>query len=155
MRPDTFFLMFTFVALPWIVGWIVRTILNHQRFMRVLQLRAETNAKLMERFGQDPSFLEFLKSDAQRGLFDVRAAEPVQRMPAPYGRLLTSVQLSVLLLSAGWACLFVKGYVPGRDQLGFLFFGTMGVALGVGALLSGAAALAAARLWHTMKNEDA
>lgn len=155
MRPDTAFALFIFVALPWILGWIVKTVLSHQRYMKILQLKADANAKLMDRFGQDPALLEFLKGDAQRDLFDVKSAGPVERMPAPYGRMLTSVQLSAVLLAAGWACLFVKGYMPGRDQLGFLFFGTMGIALGVGALLSGAAALVAARLWQTMKNENA
>jgi hypothetical protein len=154
MRPDTAFALFMFIALPWILGWIVRTVLSHQRYMRVLQLKAEANAKLMDRFGQDPSLLEFLKGDGQRDLFEIKMAGPVERMPAPYSRMLTSVQLSVLLLAAGWACLFVKGYMPGRDQLGFLFFGTMGIALGVGALLSAVAAYAAARIWQAAKNDE-
>jgi len=147
-----------FVGVPWVLGWIVRTVLSHQRFMRVVQLKAEANAKLMDRFGQEPGLLEYLKTDGRRELFDVRLSDPTPRMPAPYGRVLTSVQMSAFLLAAGITCLYIKQYVPNYrpwDQIGWLFFGTMGVALGVAALLGAGAVLVAARLLHNLKNEAA
>lgn len=158
MRGEDLAILSVFVGIPWVLGWVIRTILNHMRFMKVLQLKAEANARLMDRFGQDPGLLDYLKSDAHRELFDVKLADPSPRMPAPYGRMLTSVQLAAMLLSAGVACLFVKQYVPqrwGGEQIGWLFFGTMGVALGIGSLLAALAAFVAARMWNTLKNESA
>ena len=73
-----------FVGIPWVLGWIFRTYLNHVQFMKVLQLRAENNARLLDRFGSDAAFLDYLKSDAQQKMFEVRTPEP--RMLAPYLR---------------------------------------------------------------------
>ena len=63
-----------FVGIPWVLGWIFRTYLNHVQFMKVLQLRAENNARMLDRFGSDAAFLDYLKSDAQQKMFDLQAA---------------------------------------------------------------------------------
>lgn len=159
MRGSDFAILLVFVGIPWVLGWIVRTVLSHVRYMRLLHLKAEANARLLDKFGANADLAEYMKTDAYRELFDVKLTEPSARMPVPYGRMLTSVQLAAFLLAAGIACLFVKQYVPvypGRgpgDQIGWLFFGTMGVALGIGALVSAGAAFVAARLWQAMRNE--
>jgi len=138
--------MVVMVGIPWVLTWAYRSNLNHKRFMRVLELKAEMNSRLLDRMGTDPAALEFLKSDAQQQMFDVRLSEPSARMPAPYSRMLTAIQLGFMLLSAGGACLYIKNYMYSRgDQEGFLLLGTIGVALGAGSLLSAAAAFFAGR----------
>lgn len=141
-----------FVGIPWVLGWIFRTYLNHVQFMKVLQLRAENNARLLDRFGSDAAFLDYLKSDAQQKMFEVRPPEP--RMPAPYMRMLTTIQIAFLLLSAGGACLFIRGYMFEGDKDAFLFLGTIAVALGLGSLLSAAAAFVVARMWGPLNRVD-
>ena len=153
MRGDTIALIFIFVGIPWILGWIYRSHLQHLRYMKVLQLKAEANARMLDRFGSDAAFLDYLKSDAQQHMFDVQLPEP--RMPAPYMRMLTAIQISFILLAAGFACLYMKNYVYAGDQTGFLFLGTLGVALGVGSMLSAGAAFVVARMWHTLTRADA
>jgi hypothetical protein len=139
-----------FIGLPWILGWIHKTQLSHQRYMKVLQLKADMNSRLLDRAGSDPGLLEFLKSDAQQQMFDVKLSEA--STPAPYMRALTAAQVSFLLLSAGAACAWFasKGQLSGAGQGAFTFFGALGIALGIGSLLSAAAAFIAARLWHTL-----
>jgi hypothetical protein len=141
-----------FVGIPWVLGWILRTYLNHVQFMKVLQLRAENNARMLDRFGSDAAFLDYLKSDAQQKMFEVRTPEP--RMPAPYMRMLTTIQIAFLLLSAGGACLYIRGYMFEGDKDAFLFLGTIGVALGLGSLLSAAAAFVVARMWGPLNRVD-
>jgi hypothetical protein len=148
-----------FVAIPWILGWIAKTGWTHQRQMKALELRAETNAKLLDRLGSDPAFLDFLKSDAQRHLFDVALQDPNRSQP--YMRMLTALQVSFLLLSAGIACLWVRASLlvssdraMASDREGFLFFGALGVALGIGSLCSAVAALVVGRLWHRLHDGD-
>lgn len=156
MRSDGLFFVCMFVGIPWILGWIAKTGWTHQRQMKALELRAETNARLFDRLGADPAFLEFLKSDAQRHLFDVALQDPNRSQP--YMRMLTALQVSFLLLSAGIACLWVRASLLSSDRVmmsapdrdGFLFFGALGVALGIGSLCSAAAALVVGRLWHRL-----
>jgi hypothetical protein len=144
--------MFIFVGIPWVLGWIYRTHLSHKRFMKVLQLKAEMNSRLLDRVGTDPAVVEFLKSDAQSHLFDVKTADIGVRTPPPYMRMLTAVQVSFMLLSAGLGLLYIREYMLGDGREAFLFLGTLGVALGVGALLSALAAFTVARLWNDLNN---
>jgi hypothetical protein len=148
VRGDDIFIFFIFLGVPYILGWIYRTSLNHKQFMKVVQLKADMNARLLDRLGSDPQALEFLKSDAQQHLFEVKAPEP--RMPSAYSRMLTSVQLAAVLLSAGIGCLWFRGYLyeGSGDQTAFLFFGILGVSLGIGALVSAVSAYAVSRLWQ-------
>jgi len=138
-----------FIGIPWVLGAIYRSYLSHQRFMKVLQLKAEMNARLLDRVGHDPAALDFLKGDAQQQLFDVKISETASQVPTAYGRALTSLQASLILLCAGAGFLWMRQSMAGRDHEAFLVFGTLGVALGVGALLSSVAALVAARLFSS------
>jgi len=142
-----------FIGIPLVIASIYRAHLQHIQLMKVLQLKAEANARMLDRFGSDAAFLEFLKSDAQQQMFDVKL--PPQKVPAPYMRMLTAIQISFLLLAAGVACLYVRGFMFERDQQAFLFLGTMGVALGIGSLLSAAAAFVVARMWGTLQRNEA
>jgi hypothetical protein len=153
MAPDII-LLFLFLGIPWVLGWISKSYWSHQQFMKVLQLKAEMNARLLDRAGADPALLELLKSDAQQQMFEVKLPEP--RLPAAYMRMLTAIQLSFLFLAAGIAFLVVRSYVSYQgDQITTLFFGTLGVALGIGSMLSAVAAFAVGRLWHGMTSADA
>ncbi len=142
-----------FIGIPMVLASIYRAHLQHVQLMKTLQLKAEANARMLDRFGSDAAFLEFLRSDAQQHMFDVKL--PDQRVPAPYMRMLTAVQISFLLLSAGIACLYVRGFMFERDQQAFLFLGSMGIALGVGSLLSAVAALVVARMWGSLQRHEA
>jgi hypothetical protein len=155
MRGDGFVIIAVFVGIPWVLGWIFRSHLSHQRYMKVLQLKAEANSRLLDRFGQDPALLEFLKGDAQHHLFDVQLPDMAPKMPAPYMRMLTAIQISLLLLAAGFSCLFIRRYLHyNSDQVGFLFLGTLGVALGIASLLSASAAFVVARLSRSLQARE-
>lgn len=152
MRGEEIMLVSVFVGIPWVLGWIYRSYLNHKQFMKVVQLKADMNARLLDRLGADPQAMEFLKSDAQRQMFEIKAPEP--RIPSFYNRMLTSVQLAAVLTTAGVACLWIRRYMDGPDETGFLFMGTLAVALGIGALLSAGAAFAVARLWQNSESAE-
>lgn len=141
-----------FVGIPTVLAWIIRTYLSHVQFMKILQLKAENNARMLDKFGSDAAFLDYLKSDAQQKMFEVRAPEP--RMPAPYMRMLTTIQIALILMSAGGACLFIRQYMFEGDKDAFLFLGSLAVALGLGSFLSAAAAFIVARMWGQLTRVD-
>jgi len=137
-----------FVGIPWILVLAFKASQSHQRFMKVLQLKADMNSRLLDRAATDPAALELLKSEAHQQIFNVSIDEP----PAPYVRVLTAMQMAFMLVSGGAACLwFAPKVAPHDGQKVFTFLGGLGVALGIGALMSAVAALVAVRLWRSLK----
>jgi hypothetical protein len=136
------------LGIPAILSWMYRTHLAHQRYMKVLQLKAEMNARLLDKIGNEPGVLDVLKGDGQQKMFEVNLPEP-GRVPATYSRMLTAAQIGIVLLSAGFGFLYIRQFMNHTgDQEGMLVFGTMGVSVGVGALLSAIAAFVAAKAWQ-------
>jgi hypothetical protein len=153
LRADGFFLAIIFIGIPCVLAWTARASWAHQRYMKALELRAEANARLIDRFGSDPNVLDLLKSDGHRDPFTLPAADPDRSVP--YRRMLTSIQVGFLLFAAGTAFLWVKpGVVNPNDQQGILFFGVLGVALGIGSLLSAVAAFVVGRWWGYLTGVD-
>lgn len=147
---EVFVIMAIVLGIPTILAWIYKTTLEHKRFMKVLELKAEVNSRLLDRVGSDPAALEILRSDIQKRLFDVKMPDGALGTSLPYSRMLTAAQAAFVLLSLGAGFLISRGFFDQRDeQEPFLVFGTLGLSLGVGTLLSAVAAFAAAKLWPT------
>jgi hypothetical protein len=160
--------LFLFLGLPWLVAWIVKNHWAHQRYLKALELKAEANNRLLDRMGSDPAIVELLRSDAQRGLFDVPFQAPSASRSLPYTRMLTALQIGLILLSAGVAFMWASGTLPApgnadpahvhemnRSANGFLVFGALGIALGIGSLLSAVAAFFVGRWWKQLNDDGA
>ena len=93
-----------FIVLIGILGWIIRGIMNHRRWLRVSKLQTDMQNKLLERFTSNEEMLAFIQTSAgQRFLESASvAAEPGPRtLSAPVGRMLWSIQLGIVILVAG------------------------------------------------------
>jgi hypothetical protein len=152
---DGFFVASVFIGIPWVLGTIYRSHLAHQRYMKLLQLKADMNARLLDRLGNEPHVLEFLRSEVPQQMFDVKLADPSPRLPSPYGRMLTAIQVGIVLLCGGAAFLAIKPHMPLRSHEEMLVFGALGVGLGVGAILSSGAALIMAHMWRGLEERRA
>ena len=145
---EGFFIVAVMLGIPTILSWMYRTHLAHQRYMKVLQLKAEMNARLLDKIGNEPGVLDVLKGDGQQKMFEVNLPE-TGRVPATYARMLTAAQIGIVLLSAGFGFLYIRQFMNHTgEQEGMLVFGTMCVSVGVGALLSAIAAFVAAKAWQ-------
>ena len=100
---EGFFVASVFIGIPWVLGSVYRTHLAHQRYMRLLQLKADMSARMLDRLGAEPNVLEFLKSEAPQQMFDVKLAELTPRVPTPYARMLTAIQIGIVMLCGGGA----------------------------------------------------
>ena len=146
MGVPEFFALAFFVLIPWGLVWAHRNQLQHYRFMKVLQHKAEFNARLLERVGSDPAAMDLLRDEAQRQLFDVKLPEPTQ--PEPLRRAVTLVQLGVIVVSLSVGIIVSGNWATSRGQASLFAIGTIGVSLGIGAFLAAGATLAATRLWR-------
>ena len=134
-----------FIGIPLALVSAYKASLSHQRYMKVLQLKSELNARLLDRVGTDPGVIDLLKSEAQHQMFDVKMTET--EMSMPYSRMLTSIQISCILLSVAVGAFVLRSMViDAYDQQGFAFLGTFALSLGIGALFSGGAAFIVGRM---------
>ena len=116
-----------------LMGFIVWTIFSTIRRYQTAKLQAGLQTRLLEKFGSGQELLAYVQSDAGKRFLESLTME--QR--SPYGRILGSAQVSVILVLLSFAFLFLRGRVAGAEE-GFLVFGTLALSLGIGFGLSAA-----------------
>jgi hypothetical protein len=131
--------------------WIFRTLLENRRWNRTVNLQTEAHNKLLDRLGTGDALLTYMQSDAGKRFLEA-APLPVSFQPAPpastspIARLLTPLQIGIVMALAGVAMLWARGYFKEEEPIAF--FGTLGILvlmIGVGFIISAGASWALAR----------
>jgi len=128
----------TFLILVGASLWVLRTVLENRRWKNMLAVQTETHAKLLEKFGSSADMLAYMESEAGRRFLEPPAFEAAHRqgMGFPYGRILWSVQAGIILALLGAGLMFLRGRVSVDADAPLLVFGTLGLTIGIGFLLS-------------------
>jgi hypothetical protein len=129
-----------FIVLIAIIGWIIRAIMNHRRWLRVSKLQTDMQNKLLERFSSNEEMLAFIQTPAGKKFLE-SASVPQETGPrtinAPIGRILWSAQLGIVTLVAGAGFEIVAKRLADTDAAtGFEVAGVLVIALGIGFVLS-------------------
>jgi len=129
-----------FIVLIAIIGWIIRGIMNHRRWLRVSKLQTDMQNKLLERFSSNEEMLAFIQTPAGKKFLE-SASVPAEVGPrsinAPIGRILWSIQLGIITLVTGSGLEIAGGRLTDTDAItGFQVAGWLVIALGVGFILS-------------------
>ena len=119
--------------------WIVKTFVDHRRWLRLSRLQTEANNKLMERFHSTEELLNFIQTPAGTRFLEssVVPVEP-RAVGAPVSRIMWSSQLGLVLLTLGAGMEFASG--RGIDTESAAVFDTLGIliiAAGIGFVASG------------------
>lgn len=114
------------VAVFWVVFSTIRR-------LKVARAQAEVHSKLIEKVGSTQEFLTFLETEAGKKLVASIGIEQPGRNP--YNRILASVQAGVILVCVSIALLFL-GVAYADVAEGFKVLGGLGIALGIGFLIS-------------------
>jgi hypothetical protein len=125
-----------------IIAWLVNQYLVHRRWNRAADIYSNLQDKLLDKFDSTNEVLTYLESDAGSSFLD--SAMTVQA--DPYRRILTSIQAGVALALAGLAFVFLSGRISGGEE-GLMVIGTLGLALGLGFLISGFISHRLSRSW--------
>ena len=134
--------------------WFLRFLIASYREHKVARMQADLQNRLLEKFNSTQELVTYLTSGAGEKLVQpLRLREEEPR--SPYGRILGAVQVGVILICGGVACLFLDGRLPFDDERGFLLLGTVGTALGAGFLISGAVAYVLSRSWGLLNGREA
>lgn len=129
-----------FVALIATLGWIIRAIINHRRWLRVSKLQTDTQNKLLERFSSNEEMLAFIQTPAGMRFME-SASLPTEIGPrsvsAPLGRMLWSVQIGIVMVVAGGGMEIVGDRLTEPNVVtSFQVAAGLAIALGVGFILS-------------------
>src|SRR5437763_8117882 len=121
---------------------IVRSLLDYRRTSVLVRAQADAHVKLMEKLASSQELLSYMETEAGKRFLQLVTVgiESSRGSKFPFGRILWSVQVGLVLLLAGAGFLFLRSRLADHAATeGFLVLGTMAVTVGVGFVLSAAA----------------
>jgi hypothetical protein len=124
------------VTIPGMFCWFAWLIFSTIRRYKIAKVQAEVQVKLLDKVGSGQELLAYAQSDAGKQLLESLKVERV----GLHGRIIGALQAGIVFLLLGGALLMLRHQVsPADAQDGFVIFGTLSCALGVGFALSAAA----------------
>jgi hypothetical protein len=137
-----------FVIILGALLWVLRVILENRRWGKVAKVQSEVHSKLLEKFGTSQELLAYMGTEAGKRFLESQPfqleAQGTRPTPYPFGRILLSMQLGVVVLLVGVGLLYLRGHVTEGAE-GCLILGTLASTAGMGFLLSAAASYGLSR----------
>jgi len=135
-----------------ILAWIIRIFQTNRRILKLAGMQVDMQTRLIEKFDNAEELRTYLDSDAGRHLLK---ATPVEKS-SPYGRILGSIQAGVILTLGGLAVFLIRNHVPGDsgEDFAMMFLGALGIAIGLGFLISAIAAFWLSKSWGLINGQD-
>lgn len=140
------------IAFMAILAWIIRIFQTNRRILKLAGMQVDMQTRLIEKFDNAEELRTYLDSDAGRHLLK---ATPVEKS-SPYGRILGSIQAGVILTLGGLAVFLIRNHVPGDsgEDFAMMFLGALGIAIGLGFLISAIAAFWLSKSWGLINGQD-
>jgi hypothetical protein len=119
--------------------WLVRTLIDYRRWLRLSKVQTEVHTKLLDRFSSNEDLLAYIQTPAGRKFLE-SAPIPLDQGPrsigAPLGRILWSVQAGFVLALGGVGLQYVsRGIVEDAAQPIYAM-GVLALMFGIGFVLS-------------------
>ncbi len=132
---------FTMFALA--LGWMIKYVTDHRRWLRASKTQSDMHSKLLERMTSTDDLKSYMESEAgqrflQASPIAMEAANQ-QTVGAPFSRILWSVQVGVVMMALGIGFLFVRRGLETEVYQMVGAWGILAIALGVGFAISAAA----------------
>jgi len=121
------------------IVWVIRTVIEHRKWLRVSQTHVQTHAKLMDRLTTNDELMAYIQSPAGRRFLDA-APIPVATAPrtlsAPLGRIFWSVQAGLVVAALGVGLMYASRHLGGDfsefGQTPLFVVGIVALAVGIG-----------------------
>ena len=143
---DMFFSLMVFTGLlsaALSVGWLIRYVVGHRRWLRSVKIQTDVHSRLMERFASNDELMTYIQSPAGRQFLQgLPAAPEIASAPTvapPLTRIMWSVQAGVVLVCAGVGLLTIKRYMFDEVAEMLLVWGVLSLSVGVGFMLAAGA----------------
>lgn len=127
-----------------VAGWAFKTLLNFIQQRQLTKLHYALQDRLLEKLGSSPEAIEYLHSNAGERMFALATKERTN----PYARILSALQAGAVLclLGIGFVTLSYTSAIEDAAE-GFTVIGVLGISLGLGFLVSSAAAYVFSKNW--------
>ncbi len=142
-----------FLTVVGTIGWLLRTVIEHRRWLRVSKTHTDTHTKLLDRLTSNEDLLAYMQSPSGRRFLEA-APIPLDAGPralsAPLGRILWSVQAGCVVAFAGAGLMFSSTRFAANAtfseiELPFFVMGATAVAIGLGFVVSAVVAYGLSR----------
>lgn len=118
------------------IYWIVKTLSTNKRLDRLARMHADMQTRIIDKFGTSQELLAYFNTEPGKQLLQA----PVVERAGPHSRILGAAQAGIVIALAGVASLAVGSLIQVPDPAAFSVMGVLGLAVGIGFLLSAAAA---------------
>jgi hypothetical protein len=120
--------------------WLLRTLLDYRRWLRVTRVQADVHGKLLDRFASNEDLLAYIQTPAGRKFLESAPipldAEVSRTVSAPINRILWSVQAGVVIAAGSIGLLYISGREIEEIGRPLFAMGSVGLALGAGFVVS-------------------
>ena len=128
-----------FVCILGALLWLTHVLLENRRWSRIFKLQTDVHSKLIERFGTSQEVLTYMGTDAgKRFLEATPIAVGLERqapVPSPVARVLTPLQIGVVMILLGAGLLVLRHSVADGGSA-LLVIGTIVLMPGLGFIIS-------------------
>jgi hypothetical protein len=128
------FVFVVFTAIAGALAWLIKTVIDHRRWTRMLTIQTDAHTKLLDRFTSNEDLLAYMQTPAGRRFFE-SAPIPVESprsLNAPIGRILWSAQVGTVLTLAGLGLEVVAARAIEGISQPLSAVGVVVIALGIG-----------------------
>jgi hypothetical protein len=122
--------------------WIIRIFVDGYRSSRALRQQNEVHSRLIDKFSSSQELAAYMETDAGKQFLSASPMAlgpgPMQRMPNAVARVLTPLQVGIVMVLLGIGFLLLRNAGPGLSEP-LLVMGTILLMPGIGFILSAGA----------------
>jgi len=139
IQPIAFLL--AFASFLTALVWLTRQFLENRRWSRIFKLQSDVHARLIEKFSSSQDLASYMETEAGKRFLEAApipvGIEPEQRMPNAIARVLTPLQIGVVLVLLGVGFFLLRN-VRSEMHEPMLVLGTVALMPGLGFIISAA-----------------
>ena len=122
--------------------WLVKTIVDHRRWLRTSKVQVEMHGKLLDRLTTNEDLLAYAQSPAGSRFLESApiALDAETRATAPVSRIIWSMQAGIVLMAVGVGLWFVEAGAIEEIRQAIWVISAIAGSVGVGLLVSAVAA---------------
>jgi len=130
------------IAILSVFVWLVKTLVDHRRWLRTSKVQVEMHGKLFDRLTTNEDLLAYAQSPAGSRFLESTpiALDADTRTTAPVSRIIWSMQAGIVLMALGGGLWFVQTNAIEEVRQAILVIQSIAGSVGVGLLVSAVAA---------------
>jgi hypothetical protein len=133
------FILTLFLVVIGALTWLIRTLIDYRRWLRLSRVQTETHTKLLDRLTSNEDLLAYMQTAAGRRFLELApisldaASRP---LGAPLNRILWSVQAGIVLALAGIGLQIISRQTAAELAGPVMAIAVLAMAIGVGFVVS-------------------